>query len=145
VKGLVVALCVLASGGLWAWAVLAPKRLPPLPAALVREFRLFRFEPPGDRPVINPFDLGHEQRFRFGAEGTYIVQFLVAGGHEMVRWQGTVVQEGNVLVLRQVSVNGVAEPAPDRRFRYEWRADQEGEFLVFAADPDGYRLFLRTE
>jgi hypothetical protein len=145
VKALGLVLCLLGIAGLWGWALFAPKRLPPLPAAIAREFKLDHFEPPGDRPVTNPFEMGTEQRFRFAAEGSYLIQFLVAGGHEMVRWQGTVIQEGNTLVLRQVSVNGEPEPAPDMRFRYEWRADPEGEVLVFAADPDGYRLYLRPE
>jgi hypothetical protein len=138
-------LCLLGIAGLWAWAVLAPKRLPPLPPEFLREFKLFRFEPPGDTPMTNPFDMGQEQRFRFSAEGSYLVQFLVAAGYEMVRWQGTALLEGDTLVLRQVSVNGAEEAAPEMRFRWEWRADQEGEFLVLAAEPEGYRLYLRSE
>jgi hypothetical protein len=140
-----VAVCALAIVVLWAWALAWPKRLPPLPPEFVREFKLFRFEPPGDTEVPNPFDMGQEQRFRFSAEGSYLVQFLVAAGYEMVRWQGTALLDGDTLVLRQVSVNGAEQAAPEMRFRYEWRADQEGEFLVLAAEPDGYRLYLRSE
>lgn len=142
-KALGLAACALGCAGLWGWALAWPKHAPALPAKLVGEFQ--RFEPKGEVPEPTPFDVGHEQWFRFDDRGSYLVRFLVAGGYEMVRWQGSVVQQGGTLVLHQVSVNGVEEAADELRFRYEWRADPEGEFLVLVADPGGYHVFLRPQ
>jgi hypothetical protein len=146
-KALPFLLCLLGAGGVWAWALLAPKeaKLEPLPARFVGTFRFFAYDPPPDG-MANPLPQGLAHVFVFRPDGTYLLSVLVSSGYEFLRDEGVVTaDEGGVLTMTRISRNREENRAAGERYRAEWGEDAEGRFLALRHVPLGYTFRMRPQ
>jgi hypothetical protein len=137
-KAAIVALCLLGSGGLWAWAYWAPKALAPLDDKYVGQFELFQFEPGYPNNFSSPLDGNKRWIYWFSADHTYKSRTLVGAGYEMAR--------DDFLILTQVTANGAEESTPPSRYYVRWGSDEKGPYLNLTHDVEdrpGDQLFLR--
>lgn len=142
----VLLLCLAGAGGLWAWALFAPRdaKLEPLPARFVGTYRLAGFDQPPGRTIENPLPRGAGHAYTFREDGTYVFSVLVSGGYEILRREGVVTVSGSgVLTLDRISTNRREDRAPAERFHTEWGEDQGGRFLALRHAELGYTLRLR--
>lgn len=138
-------LCLVATAGLWGWALLWPKPAEPLPDRYCGEFVLYRFEPPEGVVMANPFPPGQERRYTFRPEGTWSLKVLVAKGYEMFRQEGILLLEPDgTLSMEQVSENRKETHKQPDRYRPEWSVDAKGKPILKLTHKDqGYEFYLR--
>ena len=135
---------LLATVGLWGWALFVPKPLEPLPEEFRGVFRLYRFEPPDGEPMPNPFPAGHTHTYTFLEDGAYELSITVSRGYEMIRREGVVeVDDDGVMTLHQYSENRRELPGAPESFSIRWAEDADGKFLLLRHEQAGYFLYLR--
>lgn len=122
------------------------KPLSPLDERLQGRFELFRYVAPPDLDVDDPIAKKHRWIYEFGADHLFELRVLVDQGWEMERRAGTVVRDGDVLLMHVLAVNGVRDEAPPERFFIRWENDEAGEFLHLTGEMEngrGQQLYLR--
>ena len=135
---------LLAIAGLWIWAQFWPRPPPALSEAYRGVYVLFRFEPPPDMGMPNPYPAGQENRFTFREDGTYSIQVMLSEGYEMIRWEGTVeADEKGRLTLTQISENRREGPPYTQVFQAGWGQDKAGRYLLLTGTPHPYEFYLR--
>lgn len=139
-------LCLAAAGGVWAWALLAPREvtLEPLPARFVGVYQLAGFDEPPGRPMESPLPPGQAYLFEFRADGTYAFSVMVSGGYEILRREGVVtLSPSGVLTLTPVSTNRRADRGSPEHFHAEWGEDGGGRFLALRHVQQNYTFRLK--
>jgi hypothetical protein len=137
-------LILLATAGLWFWAITTRVEPTPLPERFCGTFQVFRFEPPEGVIMPNPLHADQRQRYEFRPDGTYRLTIRVSGDHEMLRSEGMARLDGHqVLTLRRLSLNRRRLESEPERFGTRWGQDETGPYLLLRHVEQGHSFYLR--
>lgn len=145
---LLAAAAVVATLGIWGWALYWPKKeVPPtLPARYVHTYRVYRFEHGAEsRGQPSPFPQGQDHYLTLREDGTYLWLVKVKGTLEMLRREGWArIDSMGVLTMTQVSENRVHQPSGATTYTVSWGKDTGGEFLLLTDTAEGSQFYLRV-